>query len=221
MSRVLVATRNPAKVATLARLLPGWEVSEAPGNVSLDSSEDGRTFAANAIEKVELVSAQMPGEIVVATDGGLLVPALGDVWDPLRTHRFAGAWVSAADRARSLIRLAGYLRGPDREIGWQEALAVAVDGRHRASWVAESPPGELATTLHESLLGAADGFWVPAIWRCPECAGKRLADLTGDERATRFDHWMQLGSALSGWLHEYARDANPMSAGGIPSRPSR
>ena len=205
MSRVLVATRNPTKVGTLASLFPGHDVREAPGDVSHGSPEYGRTFAANAIEKAEVVSAQMPGEIVVATDGGLLIPALGEAWDPLRTHRFAGAGVSAVDRARSLLRVAGALRGLDRVIGWQEALAVAVDGRHRASWVAESPPGELATTLHESLLGATDGFWVPAIWRCPECAGKRLADLTDDERATRFDHWMQLGAALSGWLAEYER----------------
>lgn len=218
MSRVYVATRNQAKVDTLARVLPGHDVSEAPGNVSLDSSEDDRTFGTNAVAKAESVSAQLPGEIVVATDGGLLVPALGDHWDPLRTHRFAGIETSAADRARSLLRLAGDLRGLDREIGWQEALAVAVDGRHLASWLAESPPGELATTLHESLLGADRGFWVPAIWRCPECAGKRLADLTDDERSTRFDHWMQLGAALSGWLREHARNVNPTSARGISSR---
>lgn len=204
MGRVVVATRNPAKVASLGRFVPGWDDVAAPPDLDLDATEDGPTFAANAVAKAEAVSARLSGEVVVATDGGLLVPALGDAWDPLRTHRFAGTGATAADRARALLRLAVDLRGRDREIGWQEALAVAVDGRHEASWLAESPPGELATTLHESLLGADPGFWVPAIWRCPECGGKRLADLTADERATRFDHWMQLGSALGGWLAERA-----------------
>ena len=199
MMPVIIATRNPAKVAALGRWVVGWEVRQAPPGVSLESAEDGDTFAANAVAKAESVSGRMPGSIVVASDGGLLVPALG-AWDPLRTHRFAAPKASAADRARSLLRLAGDLRGRDRGIGWQEALAVVVNGYHRASWVAESPPGELATSLHESLLGADSGFWVPSIWRCPECGGKRLVDLSAAEQATRLDHWMQLGAALSGWL---------------------
>ena len=219
MSRILVATRNPTKVNTLASLLAGHDVCEAPVDVTLDHPEDGVTFAANAIAKAEAVSAHLPGEIIVATDGGLLVPALGGAWEPLRTHRFGGTRASSADRARSILRLAGDLGGLDRAIGWHEALAVAVAGRHEASWVAESPPGELATTLHESLLGADRGFWVSAIWRCPECAGKRLADLTHDERATRLDHWMQLGAALSGWLAEHELEADPTSASKISSRP--
>lgn len=200
MPRVVVATGNAAKIAALARWLPGVEVEPTPGDIALDSPEGGASFSENAIAKAESVSGRLPGEIVAATDGGLLVPSLGSAWEPLRTRRFAGEAASAADRARALLGMASGLRGRDRIIGWEEALAVAVDGRHVASWVAESPPGELATTLHDSLLGAAPGFWVPAIWRCPECAGKRLADLTPDEQATRFDHWMQLGSALGGWL---------------------
>ena len=212
MRRVVVATGNAAKVAALARWLPGVEVVPTPSDVSPDAAEDGASFPENAVLKAEAVSARLPGEVVVATDGGLLVPGLGPAWDPLRTRRFAGEASSAADRARALLAMASGLRGRDRIIGWEEALAVAVDGRHVASWVAESPPGELATTLHESLLGADPGFWVPAVWRCPECGGKRLADLTPDDRATRFDHWMQLGSALSGWLNERADS--------IVSRPS-
>ena len=203
MRTVVVATRNPAKLAALRRWVDGWEVEQPPPEVSVESPEDAATFAGNAVAKAETVSARMPGAIVVATDGGLLLPALDATWDPLRTHRFAGPDATAANRARALLRLAVGLRGRDREIGWQESLAVAADGRHRASWVAESPPGELATTLHESLLGAEPGFWVPAIWRCPECGGKRLADLSPEEVATRFDHWMQLGSALVAWLSDH------------------
>jgi inosine/xanthosine triphosphate pyrophosphatase family protein len=175
--------------------------------------ETSSTFAANAIGKAEAISRRQPSQVVAATDGGLLVPALGDQWDPLRTHRFAGPDTSAADRARALLRLAADLRGVDRVVGWQEALAVAVDGRHLASWVAESPPGELATTLHESLLGAEPGFWVPAIWRCPECGGKRLADLTPDEEGTRLDHWMQLGAAMIGWLAAHEDDGAARPSG--------
>ncbi len=189
MTRLVVATRNPAKIAAIGRWLPRHELRAAPHDISGETSETGSTVAANAVSKVETLSARLPGVLVVATDGGLLVPALGDRWDPLRTHRFAGPDASAANRARALLRLAGDLRGVDRAVGWREALAVAVDGRH-----------ELATTLHESLLGAAPAFWVPAIWRCPECGGKRLADLTPEEQATRLDHWMQLGAALGGWL---------------------
>lgn len=217
MRQVVVATRNPAKVATLGRGVPDWRVVGTPPGISLEVAEDAPSFAPNAVAKVEAVSARLPGEIVVASDGGLLIPALGSAWVPHKTHRFAGPDASAADRARALLRQAAHLRGRDRLIGWQEALAVAVDGRHRTSWVAESPPGELATTLHGSLLGAEQGFWVPALWRCPECGGKRLAELTLDERATRLDHWLQLSSVLAAWLGDHDRDQiQPLKA---PSSP--
>lgn len=124
---------------------------------------------------------------------------------------------SFADRARQLLQQAVHLPSGDRTIGWREALAVAVDGRYRASWVAGNPPGELASALHESLFDADRGFWIPAIWRCPECGGKRLADLTPSEQVTRIDHWMQLGWALTGWLGEHERET--YRSLGSPSSP--
>jgi hypothetical protein len=51
-------------------------------------------------------------------------------------------------------------------------------------------------TVDAEDLAESAGFWVSAIWLCPEYGLKRLIDLTEDERANRADHWDRLGRAL-------------------------
>jgi inosine/xanthosine triphosphate pyrophosphatase family protein len=194
---LVVASRNPAKVATVARLAAGLaRVRPLPDDLAAAGDEDAASVEANAAAKARRASAAQPGSVVVATDGGLLVPALGSAWDPLRTRRFAGAHATDRERADALLALAAGLAGDERRIGWREALAVARDGLPIATWTAEDAPGLLANDYDPRLLSAGGGFWVSALWRCPECDGRRLADLSPAERAARTDHWARLGVEL-------------------------
>lgn len=168
------------------------------------AEEEGPSFAANAEAKASRASRELSGETIVATDGGLLVPALSAAWDPLRTRRFAGEGATNAERAAALLALAADLRGEERRIGWREALAVACDGAVLAVWEAEGVPGILADDVEPRLLAPGGGFWVPALWRCPEFALRRLAELSPAERRARDDHWARLGRQLRHHLQERA-----------------
>src|SRR5262245_61866624 len=134
--RLIVATRNPAKVEQLVRLVGDLATVEPLPPDGDDAPEDAHSLEANAITKAVFWSRQIDrGEFVAATDGGLLIPALGDRWNPVLTRRFAGM-VGDLDRARALLTLAHDLTGDQRRIDWQEALALARDGTLLASWVA-------------------------------------------------------------------------------------
>ena len=201
--RLIAATRNAAKVAELGRLVAGIsEVEVAPHDISQkESSERATTLEAIASLKAASSSAIIDrGELVVASDGGLLIPALGERWDPLRTRRFAQGALSDRERADALLALAAGLSGEERWIAWREALAVARDGEVLACWAAESCPGLLAENYDPEVIDAAEGFWVPALWICPEFGGRRLAELSPAERARRRDHWTQLGASLRAFL---------------------
>ena len=138
--------------------------------------------------------------LVLATDGGLLFPALGSAWDPVRTRRFAGPDADGVDRARALLARAEGLDGDDRRIGWREAVAVARGDAVVVRFAAESPPGDLARAVEPALVVAGEGFWLPAVWRCPEYGGRLLAELLPAERDARDDHWSRLGADLRRWL---------------------
>ncbi|MDP9369091.1 MAG: hypothetical protein M3Q03_12560 [Chloroflexota bacterium] len=197
---VIAGTRNGAKVRELTTLLDGVAcLAPLPLDISLEYQEDGdetgETIEAIAAEKASAWSLRLrkPGSepVVVASDGGLLVPALANRWDPTRTRRFAGAGAGAPARADALIALADHLEGDQRRVGWREAVAFAKGGEVLACFAAESVPGLLARNYSSWLLDA-DGFWVPALWICPEFDGRRLAELTPEEQATREDHWRRL-----------------------------
>ena len=195
---LVVASRNQAKVAEIERLIGDLTIVRPPGADSAlgQESEAASSLAANAEAKALLVSREEAGRLVVATDGGLLVPALGEYWNPLQTRRFAGENATDRKRASHLLALMRPYSGQDRRIGWREAMAVAYDGKIIATWTAESPPGLLANDLLEESGVLASGFWIPSLWLCPEFDGRRLIDLTIGERARHDDHWARLGIAL-------------------------
>ena len=205
MRRVVAATQNAAKVERLSDLIGDLAaVAPLPPDVSLEppaDQESGDLFTEIAQAKARTWSRALgTDDLVVASDGGLLIPALGDVWDPLRTRRFAGGGRSNRERADALLALAAGLEGEQRRVVWREAMAVARSGVVLATWEADGPPGLLARDYDPAWLDASDGFWMPVLWLCPEYGGRRLANLTAVERAARIDHWARLGAGLRRFL---------------------
>lgn len=182
---IVAATRNPAKLVELQRLVgDGRLVASLPHDISLES--DGE----EAIEAGEEVRENAVAKAVA------------------RTRRFAGPEATDIERARRLLELTRDLRGDERRIGWVEAVAVARDGVVLGGWQAEGEPGLLAETVDEAAVAAGGGFWVPAMWRCPAYGGRLLAELTPEERAGVQDHWAKLAGPVRAWLAGYAGSAS-------------
>ncbi len=168
--RIVAATRNQDKLAMIAGLLPPGIDLELPGPGPADDEPDPgageprRRLAEVAAGKAIAAAPSGSDHLVIASDGGLLVPCLSG-WDPVRTRRFAGPGAADDDRVRLLIDMAAGLTGDQRRIGWCEAIAVARDGGALLVVTAESAPGWLADQLPGAVDSEQDGFWVHRIWR--------------------------------------------------------
>src|SRR5690242_17140247 len=91
MTRVLVASSNPGKLADFAAAARLFEIEVVPlpGINKIQSPEEtGTTFEENARLKAEYYSLHAPQEILIADDSGLVVDALGG--EPgVRSARYA------------------------------------------------------------------------------------------------------------------------------------
>ena len=194
-TRILLATGNPAKQATLLWLLEGLPLETVtPAELGLTSvpDEEGETHQSIACQKASAWS-QSVSMLVIASDGGLVIPALGANWESRFTHRFAGAGANDQDRLESLLELMRPYQGAEREASWIEAVAIAHQGQILTSWELTGATGLIADgpVEEEGDDPAADGFWVFSVWRFPKF-GKYYNQLTEAERQSLDDHWTQL-----------------------------
>ncbi len=194
-TRILLATGNPAKQATLQWLLEDLPLETVtPGELGLTSvpDEEGETHQAIARQKATAWS-RAASMLVIASDGGLIIPALDSGWESRFTHRFAGAAANDQDRLRSLLELMQPYRGADREASWVESVAIADQGRILTSWELTGATGLIADVPRQDSGEdpAVEGFWVFSVWRFPKF-GKYYNQLTEAERQSLDDHWTQL-----------------------------
>lgn len=187
---VLLGTENRAKQERLAWLLEGFGLTwVTPAQASLAApwvEEDGPSHQANATAKA-VAWSEVYGGMAIASDGGLVVPALGHGWDSLRTRRF---WEGDdLGRAHALLSLMAQLDGKERRAYWVEAVAIADRGRLLHGIEVRSGDGIIARDVDEALI--KDGFWVGAVWYFPKL-GKRYAELTPEEMSSMGDHWTAL-----------------------------
>jgi XTP/dITP diphosphohydrolase len=172
VTRLLVATHNPGKLAEFRRLLAGLKaevVSPHELGLDLEVDEPHDTYADNAAAKA-VAFCLASGEITLADDSGIEVAALG--WGPgVRSARYA------ADDGRSgadllLHRLAGIEDRRARMVCW---LAVAQPDTGSV----EPPPTELFAGVVEGRLTSArrgsGGFGYDPVFELPD--GRTTAEL--------------------------------------------
>lgn len=200
---ILLATGNPAKQEALRGLLAGLPLSPVtPGDLGLaaDPAELGATHAEIAREKAQEWS-RLAAMLAIASDGGLVVPALGANWESRYTHRFAGPAADDAERRRRLLELLRSCTGAAREASWVEALAIADRGRPLKSWQLRGSSGVIGETPEDG--PHAPGFWVFPLWYFPQY-GKYYHRLTGAEKEALGDHWVSLRKLVRGYfLNEF------------------
>ena len=191
MPTILLATGNAAKQAKLRWLISGLgltTVTPSDLGVSFDPPEPGETHLEVAQDKA-LAWADRIGELVIASDGGAHIPALGASWNSIFTKRAAGDVPDDRARADHLLGLMRGRTGSERDVVWHEAVAVASPGRLLGAWEAHGAPKTLVETYDPAKVQG--GFWFPALLMVPSF-GKLLADLTPEEAAEVDDAWNTL-----------------------------
>ena len=188
---ILLGTGNPSKQETLVWLLEGLPLTLAsPSQLGLSdpSEEHGGTHQEIANDKA-LAWSQSGSMLAIASDGGLVLPALGDAWESRYTHRFAGPSATNAQRVERLLELMEPFHGEQRQATWVVAVAIAHRGEILASWELKGARGVIADI--PSAMPGIDGFWAFSLWRFP-ALGKTYDQLTQEEREGLDDHWAQL-----------------------------
>ena len=190
-SKILLGTGNLAKQETLRWLLDGLSLRcFTPSDLGLTTvpDETGSTHLEIACQKALQWSATT-SMLVIASDGGLTVPSLGDCWESRFTHRFAGQDASDEDRIKQLLKLMNSFTGEDRKASWIESIAIADHDEVLTSWEITGADGLISNDPVEDT--GIPGFWVFSIWFIPQF-GKYYNQLTTFEKETINDHWGQL-----------------------------
>ena len=190
-SKILLGTGNLAKQETLRWLLDGLSLRcFTPSDLGLTTvpDETGSTHLEIACQKALQWSATT-SMLVIASDGGLTVPSLGDCWESRFTHRFAGQDASDEDRVKQLLELMKSFTGQDRKASWIESIAIADHTEVLTSWEITGADGLISNDPVEDT--GIPGFWVFSIWFIPQF-GKYYNQLTTSEKETINDHWGQL-----------------------------
>ena len=195
---ILLATGNPDKQQEFRRLLNGLPfvpVTPDEAGVAGPVDEEGDTHEAIARDKA--VRWSVEGSMVaIASDGGLVIPALGPRWESRYTHRFAGPAADNAERMARLLELMQPFHAEERRASWVEALAIAHSGRVLASWELHGSVGYLD---EEPPQGPLPEFWVFSVWRFPQF-GATYSQLTDAQKGSVGDHWGRLGRLVRRYL---------------------
>lgn len=195
---ILLATGNRDKQGEFRRLLDGLPFTPVtPAEAGLDGvpEEEGDTHEAIARDKAAQWSAAA-SMLAIASDGGLVIPALGPRWESRYTHRFAGPAADNGERLARLLELMRPYQGEDRRASWVEALAIAHSGRILASWELHGSAGYLDERPPD---GPLPEFWVFSVWRFPQF-GATYNQLTTGQRESIGDHWGRLRRLVRRYL---------------------
>ncbi len=194
---VLIAARDLASTAKMRELLVGLDLELTDGAVAGDmfeTSEDGQSHLANAVEKA-VAGSRRAGGVAAASDGGLSIPALGDGWLSLITRPGTRKDVPDEERARRLLRRMRDVEGERRACHWTESVAVAKSGELIGAWEANGLRGYIAHD-YAPPAGGSNGFWVSGLWVMQ--SGKRRWQLSGANLEELGDPWGALEMPLRG-----------------------
>ena len=178
MSRILLASRNPKKLAELQRILepalPGSKIVGLDDIEPYDEvPESGATFEANALIKAREGYAHT-GLPTVADDSGLSVEALNGMPGVL-SARWAGA--QRDDEANLRLVLAQLGDTPDERLGAAFECAVAFVGEFGEVVVHGQMPGRLIREPRGS-----NGFGYDPIFVPDDADGRTSSELPNDEK---------------------------------------
>ena len=202
-NRILVATSNPGKLRDFAGVAQahGIELSVIPNFSALQPVvEDGDSFEENARKKAEAYSRAAPGQLVIADDSGLEVPALNGA-PGVHSARYAAddpyaAGTNTSDDANNarVLRELGSIPRDKRTARFVCVIAVARDGQTLQTFCGTAEGVILDAPVGTNGFGYDPLFYFPAI-------GKTFAQLNAVEKA-QYSHRGAAFLALLEWYRK-------------------
>ncbi len=192
MSQIAIASTNPHKIGKIKEILdPHFDdvksLLDFPDIEPVE--ENGETFAENAKLKALDLSKQLH-TLVIATDAGANIPALGDSWNILHTRRFIGENKTDKDRVHKMLEM---MHGKtDRRIWFTEAYALCKDGETLLEFEIDSPVGRIKEAWDGRM---KPGAWLLSLWHLPN-RNKDFFDLTPEEMKEEENTWAALKEKL-------------------------
>lgn len=201
-SKIVLATGNPHKQKMLRWIVDGYFDEVVNQDAKIEVEETADSFKGNAELKAVAASKKYK-TYSIATDGGVLIPALGDDWNGVLTRRFLGKKdVTDWDRIEGLLALMKDKTGDERLIIWHEALALARDGKLLFSVEVEGDRGMLQTTYDKTQYQS--GIWQCTLTCYPQFGGKNFFELTKKEKEYAEISWHRLREATRKYLNNNA-----------------
>jgi XTP/dITP diphosphohydrolase len=163
--KLIIGTSNQGKVDfyknVLAKHFPNLKtLSPHELGVKISVVEDGKTFEENALKKAH-AWAKASGLPALATDGGMMIEALGGVPGVL-THRWAGENTTDDEKITFLLKQLDGVPLSKRQVTWREAIAVAkpsgetlLEGAEDRGLILEEPI---------ALENPWAGLWITPVW---------------------------------------------------------
>ncbi len=196
---ILLATGNRDKQRAFRQLLQGLPLDPvAPQQAGVGAAPDETGDSHEAIARDKAAEwSQAASMLAIASDGGLVIPALGELWESRQTHRFAGPAADDNERLERLLELMAPYQGGDRQASWVEAVAIADRGRVLVSWEVRGGTGVIAESKESQ--GPVREFWAFTIWQFSQFA-KTYNQLTPAQRTSINDHWVRLGQLVRRYI---------------------
>jgi len=196
MQKILIATKNPHKQKKLTEIVSPYFIPQKADKLK-EVEEAGNTFLKIAENKAIEYSKLYKG-FAVSTDGGAIIPALGNQWDPLRTKRFG-----ATDKER-IEKVLEMMKGKqDRTVEWYECIAVANNGKLIFSAEARAMNGIIDKEFNPKYY--KKGIWLCSITSFPRFDGKNFFELSDKERKATEDSWDKLKEKFREFMTNTAR----------------
>ena len=206
---ILIGTTNEDKSKKLCWLIEGLRLAPKPLNMDLIKipfEEDATSHRGNA-EKKALFYSQFTNDLVITSDGGLIIPVLKNNWKSLKTKRFASLNASDKERISSLLNIMSPFHGKSRIIAWQEAVAVAHNGTLLGLWEAKGREGVLLEE-DNSKSNQPPGFWLHSLWFIPTF-NLLYDELSEQEKFRTYDPWSQIKPLIKIFFMNQAAEKLP------------
>jgi inosine/xanthosine triphosphate pyrophosphatase family protein len=199
--RIVLGTNNPHKKEKLRWIVDGYfsEIEDMLGEIEVEENSD--TFEGNARIKA-LAVAKKNNSYAIATDGGVLIPSLGNNWNGLLTRRFAGREnVDDFDRMDYLLEIMKDKKGQDRTIVWKESVAIADPEGIIFSTEVDGDTGVLQGTYNPKQY--KKGIWLCTLWSYPQFGGRNFFELNEEEKKYGEISWWRLKEKTREFLSSY------------------